>query len=145
MSDGGKRQRETVGRSVTEPCTTTLLGTGIVWLAWLRGAYRNLALVGSKRSRFTPRRAVGYWFMPFVNLVRGYQVMKDLWLRSESMNDRHASECRVLQELDVDPHRVRVRLHADPLIGAVHPTHVVLSDRHSSEPQHVGSEPGVMA
>jgi len=67
-----------------------LLGTGIVWLIWLRGAYRNLALVGSKRSRFTTRQAVGYWFIPVVNLVRGYQVMKDLWLRSESMNDRDA-------------------------------------------------------
>src|SRR5213083_3019490 len=68
----------------------TLVGTGIFWLTWLRRAYRNLALVGSKRSRFSARQAVGYWFIPFVNLVLGYQVMKDLWLRSESMNDRDA-------------------------------------------------------
>jgi len=67
-----------------------LLGTGILWLLWLRQAYRNLALVGSKRSRFTSRQAVGYWFIPFVNVVWAYQVMKDLWLRSESMNDRDA-------------------------------------------------------
>ena len=67
-----------------------LVGTGVLWLLWLRQAYRNLALVGSKRSRFTSRQAVGYWFIPFVNLVRAYQVMKDLWLRSESMNDRDA-------------------------------------------------------
>ena len=67
-----------------------LLGTGILWLLWLRQAYRNLALVGSKRSRFTPRQAIGYWFIPFVNVVWAYQVMKDLWLRSESMNDRDA-------------------------------------------------------
>src|SRR3989442_9465016 len=67
-----------------------LLGTSIIWLTWLRQAYRNLALVGSKRSRFTARQAVGYWFIPFVNLVWAYQVMKDLWLRSESMNDRDA-------------------------------------------------------
>src|SRR5256712_4389154 len=67
-----------------------LVGTGILWLLWLRQAYRNLALVGSKRSRFPSRQAVGYWFIPFVNLVWAYQVMKDLWLRSESMNDRDA-------------------------------------------------------
>ena len=67
-----------------------LVGTGVLWLLWLRQAYRNLALVGSKRSRFTTRQAVGYWFIPLVNLVRAYQVMKDLWLRSESMNDRDA-------------------------------------------------------
>jgi uncharacterized protein DUF4328 len=63
-------------------------GTGIVWLTWLHRAYGNLALVGSKRSRFTRARAVGYWFIPLVNLVLVYQVMKDLWLRSDSTNDR---------------------------------------------------------
>jgi uncharacterized protein DUF4328 len=66
----------------------TLVGTAIVWLAWLYRAYGNLTLVGSKRSRFGRIRAVGYWFIPFLNLVRPFQVMKDLWLRSESMNDR---------------------------------------------------------
>ena len=65
-----------------------LVCTGILWLVWLRRAYGNLALVGSKRSRFTPGRAVGYWLIPLVNLVLAYQVMKDLWLRSDSLNDR---------------------------------------------------------
>jgi len=63
-------------------------GTGIAWLTWLYRAYGNLTLVGSKRSRFTRRRAVGYWFIPLANLVLAYLVMKDLWLRSDSMNDR---------------------------------------------------------
>ena len=65
-----------------------LAGTGIAWLTWLHRAYGNLLLVGSKRSRFTRGRAVGYWFIPLANLVLAYQVMKDLWLRSDSMNDR---------------------------------------------------------
>jgi Domain of unknown function (DUF4328) len=65
-----------------------LVGTAVAWLAWLHRAYGNLTLVGSKRSRFGRSRAVGYWFIPFLNLVRPFQVMKDLWLRSESMNDR---------------------------------------------------------
>src|SRR5229473_1576720 len=65
-------------------------GAGIAWLLWLHRTYGNLALVGSKRSRFTRAWAVGYWFIPLVNLVRAYQVMKDLWLRSDSLNDRDA-------------------------------------------------------
>jgi Domain of unknown function (DUF4328) len=65
-----------------------LFGTAIVWLTWLHRAYGNLGLVGSKRSRFPQGWAVGYWLIPFVNLVRPYQTMKDLWLRSESLNDR---------------------------------------------------------
>jgi Domain of unknown function (DUF4328) len=64
------------------------LGTAIVWLSWLHRAYGNLGLVGSKRSRFPVGWAVGYWLIPIVNLVRAYQTMKDLWLRSESVNDR---------------------------------------------------------
>ena len=65
-------------------------GAGVVWLTWLYRTYGNLTFVGSKRSRFTRAWAVGYWFIPFVNLVRAYQVMKDLWLRSDSLNDRDA-------------------------------------------------------
>ena len=64
------------------------LCTAIVWLAWLYRAYGNLALVGSKRSRFAPSWAVGYWLIPLVNLVWPYAVMRDLWLRSASLNDR---------------------------------------------------------
>ena len=75
-------------RTIVNLRLAALVGTGIVWLVWLRRAYRNLALVGSKRSRFTTGQAVGYWFIPLVNVVRGYQVMKDLWLRSDSRNDR---------------------------------------------------------
>ncbi|HYT99951.1 MAG TPA: DUF4328 domain-containing protein [Gemmatimonadales bacterium] len=67
-----------------------LAGTGIVWLVWLHRAYGNLTLIGSKRLRFNPSWAIGCWFIPFVNVVRAYQIMKDLWLRSESMNDRDA-------------------------------------------------------
>src|SRR2546430_678851 len=62
--------------------------TAVLWLVWLYRAYTNLVFVGSKRVRFSPTWAVGYWFIPFVNVVRAYQVMKDLWLRSDSRNDR---------------------------------------------------------
>jgi len=65
-------------------------GAGIAWLLWVHRTYGNLSLVGSKRSRFTRRWAVSYWFIPLINLVRAYQVMKDLWLRSDSLNDRDA-------------------------------------------------------
>jgi hypothetical protein len=60
--------------------------TAIVWLVWLSRAYSNLGAVGTRKSRFTPGWAVGYWFVPFVNLVRPYQIILDLWLRSERLN-----------------------------------------------------------
>lgn len=67
-----------------------LAGTAIVWLVWLHRAYQNLALVGTKRTRVSSAWAVAYWLVPFINVVRAYQVMKDLWLRSDSRNDRDA-------------------------------------------------------
>src|SRR5690348_7626942 len=57
---------------------------------------------------------------------------------------RRLERC-VLQQLDVDPHRVCVPAHAHALVGAVDPAQIVLSDRGSDEAQHVGSEPGIMA
>jgi len=78
-------------------------GAGIAWLLWVHRTYGNLALVGSKRSRFTRRWAMSYWFIPLINLVRAYQVMKDLWLRSDSLNDRDAAgvlAIKVVREID---------------------------------------------
>lgn len=60
--------------------------TGIVWLVWLYRAYANLRLVGTKKSQFTPGWAVGYWFIPLLNLVRAYQIVVDLWIRSDNGN-----------------------------------------------------------
>lgn len=85
-----------IGIVAARPATVGMLQivggvcTAVAWLRWLHRAYCNLALVGSKRATFTPGRAVGFWFIPFVNLVRPYQVVKDLWLRSASLNDRDA-------------------------------------------------------
>jgi uncharacterized protein DUF4328 len=60
--------------------------SGIAWLLWLYRAYANLRLVGTRQSRFTPGWAVGYWFVPLVNLVRPYQIVADLWRRSDTQN-----------------------------------------------------------
>jgi len=52
------------------------------------------APVGTRESRFTPGWAVGYWFVPFVNLVRPYQIVADLWLRSDVLNGEGSTERR---------------------------------------------------
>lgn len=55
---------------------------GIVFFAWLRRSVGNLETVRSKSSevpfRLTPGWAVGWYFVPFANLVRPYQVMREL-------------------------------------------------------------------
>jgi hypothetical protein len=52
------------------------LATGIVFLAWLNRAYRNLPALGARGLKFTPRSAVLWWFCPFANLVVPFRVVK---------------------------------------------------------------------
>ena len=63
-----------------------LLATAILCLVWLHRAYANLKLMGSKQTEITPGWAVGYWFIPFVNLFRPYMTVKELWQRSATGN-----------------------------------------------------------
>jgi len=58
----------------------------IVWLAWTWRAYRNLQLVGSQQTDTSPGWAVGYWFIPFINLYKPFQITKELWSRSAQGN-----------------------------------------------------------
>ncbi len=62
------------------------LATAVCWLIWLHRAYGNLKLMGTCKSDYTPGWAVGYWFIPIANLVRPYQITKELWLRSARRN-----------------------------------------------------------
>ncbi len=58
------------------------LAAGIVFLFWLRRSVRNLETVRSRSTsvpfRFSPAWAVGWYFVPFANLVRPYQVMQEV-------------------------------------------------------------------
>jgi hypothetical protein len=65
--------------------------TAVCWLIWQARAYGNLRLVGTAKSRFTQGWSIGYWFVPFINLVRPYQIIADLWTRSESQNTERAT------------------------------------------------------
>lgn len=58
------------------------LGCAVVFLIWLHRVSRNLRSLGVRMQRFSPGWAVGYWFIPIVNIVRPYQVVKEIWVES---------------------------------------------------------------
>jgi hypothetical protein len=60
--------------------------TGIGWFVWLSRAYRNVRAIGSRTTDTSPGWAIGYWFIPIINVFRPYQIMKELWLRSAQCN-----------------------------------------------------------
>jgi hypothetical protein len=55
----------------------------VVFLTWVHRSIANLPALGSMSCRFTPSGAVWSYFIPFVNLVRGHQVMATIWQESQ--------------------------------------------------------------
>lgn len=57
---------------------------------WIYRAHDNLTLFGLTGLEFTPGWSVGWFFVPFANLVKPYEAMRELWGRN--LGDRlHAA------------------------------------------------------
>jgi hypothetical protein len=55
----------------------------IFWLMWVHRTYRNLPALGAVGLNYTPGWAVGYHFIPILNLFRPLQVMRETWRASD--------------------------------------------------------------
>jgi hypothetical protein len=60
-----------------------MLATAIVFLTWVYRAHKNLGALGVRDTRFTPGWAVGWFFIPFLNLVRPYQILTEIRAASD--------------------------------------------------------------
>lgn len=49
---------------------------------WMYRANANIWAMGTMGVEYTPGWTAGYWFIPFVNLVRPYQAMKEIYQAS---------------------------------------------------------------
>jgi len=52
--------------------------TGIAWFVWLHRAVANARSLGVQTAA-TPGWSVGWWFIPFANLVKPYQILRSLF------------------------------------------------------------------
>jgi hypothetical protein len=59
----------------------------VLFLRWLHLSYRNLLELGTRDLRFTPGWAVGYWFVPVLNIWRPAEVLGDLWRATDPRAD----------------------------------------------------------
>jgi hypothetical protein len=62
--------------------------TWFVFGRWIVLAHRNLPALGERYPEFTPGWAVGWFFIPFANLWKPFQAMRDLWRSSHSVHRR---------------------------------------------------------
>jgi hypothetical protein len=56
--------------------------TGVCFLVWIYRAHRNLPALGARNLGYSPGWAVGGFFVPLLNLVRPYQVVREIWKAS---------------------------------------------------------------
>ena len=52
--------------------------TAIVFLTWIYRAHKNLGALGARNLDFTSGWAVGWFFIPIMNLVRPYQIAEEI-------------------------------------------------------------------
>jgi hypothetical protein len=52
--------------------------TAIVWFLWLHRAVANARSLGVQ-TEATPGWSVGWWFIPFANVVKPYQILRSLF------------------------------------------------------------------
>lgn len=51
----------------------------VFFIRWFRRAYYNLHAAGTRGLQFDEGWAAGGWFVPFLNLVRPYHIMREVW------------------------------------------------------------------
>ncbi len=74
------------GRFVFVVNTPLLFATIFVWLIWQFFVHDLIArTAGSPPLRFGRWASVGWWFVPFANLVMPYRVMQELWNRADGL------------------------------------------------------------
>lgn len=64
-----------------------LLASAILVLTWFHRANHNARQLGAQGMVYTPGWAVGWFFVPFANFWKPYQVMKEIWQVSAAPGD----------------------------------------------------------
>jgi len=64
------------------PQFAVVVTTAVIFLMWIHRANRNARGLGAEGMTFTPGWSVGWYFVPFANLWKPCQAMKEIWQAS---------------------------------------------------------------
>jgi len=67
--------------------TVLFIAEAIAFLMWVHRAHKNLSSLGATDLRFTPGWAVGWFFIPIMNLFRPYQAVAEISKASDPKVD----------------------------------------------------------
>ena len=59
----------------------------VLFIMWFRRAYFNLAMSSRAYTEFGEGWAAGAWFVPFINFVRPFTIMKEIWVKTQDATD----------------------------------------------------------
>jgi Domain of unknown function (DUF4328) len=68
--------------SIAYTLIALLIANAICFIMWFRRAYYNLQQAG-QFTDFSEGWAAGAWFVPFLNLVRPYRIMVEIWEKTQ--------------------------------------------------------------
>jgi hypothetical protein len=69
-----------------------MLGAIVIVAMWIHRAHANLRDAGIDGLEYSPGWAVGWYFIPFANLVKPFRAMRELWSTSLAQSDSYADE-----------------------------------------------------
>jgi hypothetical protein len=62
-----------------------VIPTVVVFLVWIHRTHRNLAGLGTGHLRFSDKRAVTGFLVPFINVMLGPRIMSEIWYGSDPL------------------------------------------------------------
>ena len=63
------------------PYIGAFLACVVAYLAWLSRSVDNVPVLTGERPSVTPGWSIGWWFIPLANLIRPYQIVRELLVR----------------------------------------------------------------
>jgi hypothetical protein len=83
ISSGEKRAYGVTGGVLFGAQLALLTATSGLFLLWIYESRSNLRALGARKLDYTTAWAMGGWLVPGLNLVRPYQVMREIWKASD--------------------------------------------------------------
>ncbi len=66
---------------------------------WTYRVARNLPALGARKLKYTPGWAVGWFFLPFANIVMPYFVASEIWRESDPTHDPEGARRKTVSPL----------------------------------------------
>ncbi|HEY7515377.1 MAG TPA: DUF4328 domain-containing protein [Vicinamibacteria bacterium] len=82
----------------------------VLFCVWIHHAHRNAGALGSRGMEFTPGWAVGWFFVPFANLYKPYQAVRETYLASDPDVDENDDRAMLSWHWSQRPVPVQMKL-----------------------------------